>query len=209
MQLSPMSNTSTAAQETLTIACHCCGLVQQLPPIPRGQQARCPRCHSGIRRRLGKPQWCLAFASSAAILYPFAIFLPIMEIERLGYHIESSIWSGCAQLLGNGYWFTGAVVVLCSLILPVCKILGLMLICRERFLRRRHRSLTYHVIELSGRWGMLDVMLVAVLVASVKLGSTVTIHFGPGLSIFCACVVMSLCASSFFDPHMIWKNRND
>ncbi len=191
------------------IACHCCGLVQQLPEIPKHHHARCPRCHSGIKRRQGTPHICMSFALTGAMLYPFAIFLPIMKVDQLGHQHTSSIWSGCEQLLSNGYWLTGLIVVTCSIILPICKLLGLILICRKTFLQQRHKVKTYHFIELTGRWGMLDVMLVAVLVAIVKIGSTINIHAGVGLSVFCICVVLSLCASAFYDPHMIWKNNNE
>ena len=198
----------TSTQERL-IACHCCGLVQAFSPAPAKHLARCPRCHSQIKQRMQAQHICMSFALAGAMLYPFAIFMPIMRIEKLGHLQSSSIWSGCEHLIRNGYWFTGLIVVLCSIILPIFKLVGLILISRKRFLQSQHRSLTYHLIELSGRWGMLDVMLVAVLVASVKLGSTVNISPGSGLTLFCICVVLSLCASAFYDPHMIWKNTHD
>ena len=204
MQTSPDTIT-----ENRLIACHCCGLVQEFTAIPDRHRARCPRCHSSIKQRLEGQHICLSLALAGAMLYPFAIFMPIMRIEKLGHLQSSSIWSGCEHLLRNGYWFTGLIIVLCSIVLPMFKLIGLILISRKRFLQTQHRSFTYHLIELSGRWGMLDVMLVAILVAGVKLGSSVNISPGPGLTLFCICVVLSLCASAFYDPHMIWKNNHD
>lgn len=143
------------------------------------------------------------------MLYPFAIFLPILHIEKLGHQQDASIWSGCVQLLSSGYWFTGLIVVCCSIILPLCKLSGLLIISRGSFLQKHHQARTYRWIELSGRWGMLDVMLVAILVASVKLGNAVNMQAGLGLSIFCICVVLSLAASASYNPHMLWKQKHD
>lgn len=189
--------------------CPCCGLIQSCGEIPTGHLARCPRCHGRIGKRPGHPHWCLSFASAAILLYPFAIFLPILHIEKFGHQHAASIWSGCSQLLGHGHWFTGFIVLFCSVILPIAKLLGLIIINASGFLQQRHRASTYHLIELSGRWGMLDVMLVAILVASVKLGDSVSIDAGLGLSVFCICVLFSLIASASFNPHAMWSESTD
>ena len=186
-------------------ACPRCGLIQSCPVVPAGHVARCPRCHARISKRQGHPLWCLSLAGSAMLLYPFAIFLPILHIEKFGHQHSASIWSGCSQLLGHGHWFTGFIVLFCSVILPIAKLLGLLIINSPGFLQQHHRASTYHLIELSGRWGMLDVMLVAILVASVKLGDSVSIDAGLGLTVFCICVIFSLAASACFNPHSIWS----
>ena len=81
------------------------------------------------------------------------------------------------------------------------------MLCSGRFsLRHHHRALTYHLIEWTGRWGMLDVLLVAVLVALVKLGDLMQISAGPGATAFATVVILSLLASACFDPHSLWSS---
>jgi paraquat-inducible protein A len=63
----------------------------------------------------------------------------------------------------------------------------------------------YRAIEAAGRWGMIDVLLVAVTIAAVKLGDLVVVTPGPGVVAFGACVVLSLAASAVFNPHAIWE----
>ncbi len=184
--------------------CHCCGLIQSIAEIPTGADAQCHRCHSTLHLRLSSLAVTRSCAFSAICIYPFAILLPIMSIEQLGHRSHSSIWSGSMHLFESGNIGTGLIVFLCSVVLPICKLCGLLLISSPVFLHNHHRALTYRIIEFSGRWGMLDVMLVAILVALVKLGDSVSIHAGSGLSVFCLCVVLSLIASIQFDPRHIW-----
>ena len=77
----------------------------------------------------------------------------------------------------------------------------------DLFLHKHHRASTYRVVEWIGRWGMLDVLLVALLVAAVKLGSWVEVHPGPGVAAFGGVVIFSLLASAAFDPQAIWEEH--
>ena len=77
----------------------------------------------------------------------------------------------------------------------------------EMLLPSRQRALTYRLVEFLGRWGMLDVVLIAVLVAAVKLGDLVEVRPGPGLAVFASVVVLSLLASASFDPHGLWETK--
>jgi len=67
--------------------------------------------------------------------------------------------------------------------------------------------MTYRLVEWTGRWGMLDVLLVAILVAVLKLGDLMTVSAGPGLLAFTACVTLSLFAAASFDPHGLWDTE--
>ena len=93
------------------------------------------------------------------------------------------------------------IVGLCSVVLPLGKLGALLVLSAGGLhLRHHHRALTYHLVEWTGRWGMLDVLLVAVLVAVLKLGDVVEVSAGPAALAFTSCVVLSLLASAFFDP---------
>tara|TARA_R110002096_G_scaffold79532_8_gene186782 strand:+ start:45221 stop:45682 length:462 start_codon:yes stop_codon:yes gene_type:complete len=144
---------------------------------------------------------------AALVLFPLAVSQPIMTLERFGHRTEASVWTGSIGLLEKGEWFVGVVVLLCSLVLPLLKLLGLVAITygRDR-LARKHRAFAYRFIEWTGRWGMLDVLLISIVVAWVKVGDLVDVTAGPAALAFACMVVLSLLAAAWFDPHAIWED---
>lgn len=192
-------------------ACHCCGLIQSIPPVPAAHRAICPRCHSRLDHTpvAQSLAWPAALALAALVLYPLAMSLPVLEIQKLGHSRAATIWSGVVQMYADGHALIGTIVLLCSIVVPLGKILGIFILCTPQLrsrLSRRHRSLTYRTIDWLGRWGMIDVLLVAILVAAVKLGDWVDVAAGPGIIAFAGVVVLSLLASLTFDPRSIWSD---
>lgn len=204
---------SVNSADTRLRACGTCGLVQRVPELQPGTRARCPRCQSIVARPPSKADAnsigaTSAFAIAALLLYPLAVGLPFMSITRLGHHTNSSILESCANLLDHGDFVVGGVVLFCSVILPLAKLTGLLLISNARgWMRRKHTAATWRMIELAGRWGMIDVLLAAVLLAMLKLGDLVTVEPAPGLFAFTTCVLLSLAASATFDPHSLWETE--
>jgi paraquat-inducible protein A len=188
--------------------CHCCGLIQRIGPMAPRTIARCPRCRTLVRQvRVARSRArTVAFALAALALYPAAMTLPVLEVSRLGHIHEATIWSGVIALLAEGQMFVGLIVLFASIIAPVAKLVALLAICLP-LARREHRAFAYRFVEWIGRWGMLDVLLVAILVAVVKLGDWVQVQPGPGLAAFAGVVVFSLIASAVFDPHSIWEDH--
>ena len=151
---------------------------------------------------------CAAFAIAALLIYPLGISLPVTQLERLGHMNETSIWAGSISLMTHGHLFLGIVVVFCSVVIPLVKLLGLLLLCMPpASFERKHQAMLYHLVELAGRWGMIDVLLVALIIAAVKLGDMVEVTPGPGVVAFGLCVLLSLLASAGFNPHAIWKKQ--
>jgi paraquat-inducible protein A len=149
-----------------------------------------------------------AFASAALVLYPLGILLPVVELQRLGHVHQTSILGGISDLFSVGHWFLALVVFVCSVVIPVCKLAGLLVLANERFpVSTRSRDAVWRFLEITGRWGMLDVLLVAGLVAAVKLGDLVTIEPGPGVYAFGGTVVLSLLASACWDPTLVGGRR--
>jgi paraquat-inducible protein A len=190
-------------------ACHCCGLVQRVQFLERNEEAFCDRCGSQVDSwgRSGQQSSARCFAASlgAILLYIPAVCLPILEIEKLGHHHTSSLLGGTMDLLIHGDWVVGLIVLLFSILLPLLKLLALLELSWIGLTRRRHRAWTYRLVELAGRWSMMDVLLLALLVTMVKLGDLVSFRLGPAVLAFVMCVVMSMLASLMFDPHAIWE----
>lgn len=207
--MSPETQTSTS---TAIRTCRCCGLAQVVAPLAEGQRARCPRCGctvAGATSRWRGNSAAAAIALAGLILYPLGVLLPIMRLERMGYHNESSILDGTITLLAKGHVWVGIVVLICSVILPAAKLLALLILTTgDAILRRSHRAWVYRAVEFTGRWGMLDVLAVAVLIAAVKLGESIDITPGPGAAAFTAVVILSLLASAAFDSHAIWEGSD-
>ncbi len=152
----------------------------------------------------------VAAALAALILYVPAITLPMLRLERLGQVREDNLLSGIVSLLSAGHLFVGLVVLVFSVIVPPLKLITLLVLgLGGAGFAARHQAAAYRLVELVGRWGMLDVMLVAVLVAFVKLGNLAEIQAGPGLLAFALCVLSSLVASVCFDPHDLWREPCD
>lgn len=189
-------------------ACSACGLVHSVGEIPPRHRAACVRC-GGTIRAAGHPRAparAAALALAALLLYPAAMGLPIMTLTRLGHDHETTIWEGMVSLIADGQVAVGLIVLFCSVLAPVGKLVAIFALSTgEMLLPQKHRAATYRLVEFLGRWGMLDVILIALLVASVKLGDVVQVHAGPGVAAFAGVVVLSLLASASFDPHAIWN----
>jgi paraquat-inducible protein A len=189
------------------VACIRCGLVQLVPPASAPFYPCCVRCDGSLA-----PRWwhsrraAAALAVSALILYFPAILLPLMRLELLGHSTEASIVQGVASLLAARHWFIGLVVLLFSLVLPPLKLVALLLLSGG-WLKGTHQARLHHTVELLGRWGMLDVLVVAVLVAFVKLGDTVVIQPGAGLGLFIACVLLSLLSGLCLHLPSLWEDE--
>ena len=193
-------------------ACHCCGLVHEVASLDTDQEAECVRCFStldaGSRSGVKSSARCFAAALGGLILYFPAVLLPILEIEKLGHHHAASILGGTWDLIWHGNFFVGFVVLLFSIVLPLVKLLALLELSHIGLTKRKHRAWTYRVVEWTGRWSMMDVLLLALLVTLVKLGDLVSFQLGPAVVAFVMCVVMSMIASVMFDPHAIWEESD-
>jgi len=130
-----------------------------------------------------------------------------MRIEQFGHTQATSILGGTIDLLAGGHIGIGIVILVCSVIVPVAKLTMLLaLVTRWPALTDRNRALAHRLLEWTGRWGMLDVLAVAVVVAALKLGDVVEVAPGSGALAFAAVVSLSLLASATFNPHLAWEH---
>ncbi|MEC8321173.1 MAG: paraquat-inducible protein A [Planctomycetota bacterium] len=198
---------STTGSEILAGCTSCGGVFRRPGAGDDSLRLRCPHCgHRSIGSRgpARSRERTAAFAASSLILYPPAVLLPVLAIDRLGHSHETSILEGVATLFRDGHGWLAFVVLLCSIVIPLAKLLGLLLLSVMRLrVGSRTRRRVWRLVESLGRWGMLDVLLVAALVAIVKLGDLVRIEPGPGAAVFAVMVVFSLLASACFDPRAV------
>jgi paraquat-inducible protein A len=191
------------------IACKTCGLLQRIEALQPGTAAECFRCGSVVGRRpvdsLGRTA---AFSLAALIFFVPANVYPILLMDFYGAYSESTVWDGCVTLYRDGQWPVATIVFLASILIPILKLLGLFFLVVVTKFRsaswQPERTSIYKVIDAIGPWAMLDVFLLAILVALVKLGNIATVLPGRGLIAFTAMVVFTILASASFDPTLIW-----
>jgi len=190
-------------------ACHCCGMIHEIPELQPRQRAVCTRCGSSYlppgSRQVTASRTAAAAVAAFVLFWP-AILCPILEIEKLSVRQQSSLLVGIIELLKDGSWLVGSVVLLFSVVFPLTKIALLLELSLLEILHRRHKATTLRIMEHIGKWSMMDVMLLAFLVMLVKLGNLVQFQVGPAVIAFVLCVTMSMVASISFDPHTIWEN---
>jgi paraquat-inducible protein A len=205
----------TAAHHGL-FNCHGCSLLVRRPSMAGRVHARCPRC--GARLHLRKPNsivrtWALLIA--ALIFYIPANLLPVTITTYLGSAQSDTIMSGVIFFMQTGSWGIALIIFVASIVVPIAKliVLGGLLLSVQRRSRWRpeERTRLYRITELVGRWSMLDVFVVTVLVALVRLGYLTTIEAGSGVVYFAAVVVITMIAAMTFDPRLIWDalEKND
>jgi len=186
------------------IGCDSCGRVSRAAP-----GARCPRCNAPLRIR--KPDsvtrtWALLLA--AAALYIPANLYPVMTVIRFGRGHPSTILGGVQELIEYRMWPLALLVFGASVVVPVLKLLSLayLLISTQRHAtgRLKDRTRLYRIVDVLGRWSMIDVFMLSVLVALVRMGLLASVIPGLGGVCFAAVVILTMLAAFSFDPRLMW-----
>ncbi|CAJ0810165.1 hypothetical protein LMG19087_00687 [Ralstonia wenshanensis] len=206
------------------VTCERCGLLARMPQAPAATQAVlthedapdestaapvCPRCMSPMHVR--KPDSlarCWALLIAAAAMYLPANLLPVMITDTLLGTQQDTIMSGIVYLWTSGSWHLAIIVFIASFLVPLAKLGILAVLClsvqqRGRW-NPRLRTRLYALVEIIGRWSMLDVFVVTLLAGLVHLSTLAIIKPGPGVGPFAAVVVLTMFAARCFDPRLIW-----
>ena len=190
------------------VACHECDLLMRKPKLAHGEKALCPRCgyelyayrHNVVHRSL-------ALVIAALLLYVPANFLPIMQLNLLGQSSQDTVWSGVLGLFNSGMQGVAVIVFLCSMGIPLLKLLcQLTVLLSIHFdVGRSYGLLLYRIYHHLRDWGMLEVYLMGVLVAIVKLADMAAMTIGIGLACFVALLLVQVWLEVVMSPHQIWQ----
>jgi paraquat-inducible protein A len=197
----------TAAARGLATCHTCC----KLAPAAEGH---CPRCGAHLHLRLGDSlHRTMALVFTAILLYIPANVLPIMTTEQLGVPTDSTIMGGVVLLWHHGSYPVASVIFIASVLVPLGKLSALTALCwsvmRRHVARPRERTALYRATEFVGRWSMIDVFVVAILVALIQLGGLLTIYPGAAALAFCGVVIVTMVAAESFDPRLIWDRLGE
>jgi len=202
-----MSKSASTAMELGLINCHDCHLLVNV--VQAQAHPHCPRC--GAHLHLRKPNslartWALVWAALVMIIP--ANVLPMTITTTLGAKQADTIMSGVIYFMQTGSWEIAAVIFIASIFVPtakLCILIFLLLSVKFRWRwRPKDRTSLYRLTELVGRWSMVDIYVVTILVALVKLGAVAAIEAGPAAVFFAAVVVITMFAAESFDPRIIW-----
>lgn len=194
------------------VSCHTCS---QLNPLPQASHARCIRCNGILHpynpRRSLQRSWALLFA--AIVFFVPANLYPMMFTVSLGNSEGSTIMGGVVLLWQLGSYPIAAVIFLASIVIPLAKIFALSWLyvnaqrvgdSDERQAIQRLRL--YRMTELIGRWSMIDIFVVAILVALVQLQNLMAIFPGPAALSFASVVILTMLSAMMFDPRIFWTD---
>lgn len=131
------------------------------------------------------------------ILFVAGISLPILTITKLVVvSNEVSILTGLLQLLEEKQYFIFVVVFIFSIVLPLVKLYYLFLLSANTSVEKSRYSKYLHLMHRYGRWSMLDVFVIAVLIMTVKLGALASVKIETGMFYFTAAVLLLMIITS-------------
>lgn len=190
------------------VACHECDLLMRNPVLSRGEKAQCVRCgYELYAYRHNVVQRSLALVIAALLLYVPANFLPIMHLNMLGQSSQDTVWTGVLGLFDTGMQGVAVVVFLCSMGIPLLKLLCQLIVLLSIRLNvgRSFGLLLYRIYHHLRDWGMLEVYLMGVLVALVKLADRAQLSLGLGLLCFIGMLLIQVWLEVVMSPHQIWQ----
>lgn len=184
-------------------SCHCC---MAILPV---DQLICSRCETkGYARRKNSVQWTMALLVTSILLYIPANLLPIMITQVLGTPMPSTIMAGVVLLWGEGSYPVAMVILIASILVPTLKMIAIGWLCWDansnKPVDRERLHVIYEVVEFVGRWSMIDVFVIAVLSALVRMGQLMSIYPDIGALLFAGVVILTMFAAMIFDPRLIW-----
>jgi paraquat-inducible protein A len=186
------------------IGCHRCDMVNLA-----GHGDRCLRCRTPLsERKAGSIGHSTAFLIAAAVFYVPANVFPVMSITVLGAATTYTIMGGIVELVEANLWPLALLVFFASITIPLMKILTLAyMLWQTQAGRTEHllgRTRAYRIIKFVGRWSMIDVFMISILVALVRFGQFSNIQAEAGAPCFAAVVVLTMFAVDGFDPRLMW-----
>jgi len=189
------------------LSCHDCGLLSK--PVGGHLAGVCPRCGAHLHlRKVNSLTRTWALLITAAILYIPANLLPVMEAGSMFGSQKDTILSGVIYLWNSGSAPIALLIFFASILVPLAKLFALAYLLisvqRRSLLMPLQRTKLYRMAEFVGRWSMVDIYVVALLVTLVQFGGLATIRPAAGAIAFGGVVVVTMLAAMSFDPRLIW-----
>jgi paraquat-inducible protein A len=154
----------------------------------------------------------MALLIASVVLYLPANLLPIMTTDQFGRSQDSTIIGGVAILWNMGSYPVALVILIASVLVPIGKILTVATLCwtigGHQAISPRQRTALYRMTEFIGKWSMVDVFVVAILVALIQITGIIVIRPGGAALAFAGVVILTMLAAESFDPRLIWDDES-
>ena len=188
--------------------CLVCGLLQRLPPLPRGAVAQCARCGAVLRRRRVDPVGrSLALALTGLLLFALAVALPFIDINVVGRERETLLLTGPLELRQYGAWELAVAVLVTSVGAPLARLLGLTYVLLGMRLPHpsRHLYAVFRWVEWLRSWSMVEVLLLGVFAAYTRLAAIAQVDLGGAVYALAGVMVAMAAADGVLDREAVWK----
>ncbi|MBV4365074.1 membrane integrity lipid transport subunit YebS [Erwinia sp. BNK-24-b] len=184
--------------------CPQCDTLFSLPDVKSNETAHCPRCNATI---LNGRDWSMtrlmAMAVTMLLLMPFAFSEPLLTIRLLGTTIRASLLEGILQMTQQGDVITASMVAFCTIGAPATLVASVMWLFFGDRLGLNLRPVLLMLDRLK-EWVMLDIYLIGIAVASIKVKDYADINFGPGLIAFISLAILSLVTLIHMNIEQLW-----
>ena len=190
------------------IACHECDLLHQSQPLPPGGTARCVRCGAVLyRRKQNSLDRVLALTVAGLILFLIANVYPFLTFRLEAQVQETNLITGVIELYHQGMWIVAGVVLLTTIVMPLLELIGMLFVLVPMKLLRRPRkiALLFRTVRSFRPWGMMEVFMIGIFVAAVKLVKMASIIPGTALYAFMILIFILAASAAALDPHIVWK----
>lgn len=188
--------------------CHYCDLVQHTPTFSGAKTVRCARCHSVItKHRSNSLERSLALAVTGLIFFIVSNLYPLLSIKAGGLVLDASLLSSSIELYKIDHPFLGLLVLLTTFIFPLLSLLGIIYILTIIKLNRYSTFIPpfFRFLRRTEIWGMLEVFLLALIVAGVKLADMVTVIPGISLYSFFSLIIILAWLNTTLEPEKVWE----
>jgi paraquat-inducible protein A len=190
------------------IACHECDLLHQRRPLPPDGTARCIRCGAVLyRHKRNSLDRVLALTVAGLILFIIANVYPFLTFRLETQIQETNLITGVMELYQQGMWIVAGVVLLTTIVMPLLELTGMLFVLVPLKLQRRPRKLAllFRAVRTFQPWGMMEVFMIGILVAVVKLVKMASIIPGMALYAFMVLIFVLAASAAALDPHIVWK----
>ena len=194
----------------MLIACHECDLLQRETELPARGVVRCARCAAVLyRSHPDAVNRALAYTTAAGIAFVLANAFPLVGLRLNGELIETTLFGTAKALYADGMHTVAAVVFVTTFVAPLIELAAMArLLVPLRFGGLRPAGpRIFRALRAIAPWRMVEVMMLGVLVALVKLGHLAEIVLGVALWSLAGLVVLMAAAASTFEPREIWARR--
>jgi len=189
-------------------ACHECDLLLADAVAPPGRKLVCPRCNATLHRNAHNSlRYTAALSLTGLLLFIPSATLPLLRFSIFAFDAENTLFNGVISLFQAGYWWLSSLVLFCSAVVPLLKFLLLAFISWGSAWALLDRPVAAAVrwYQHLKEWGMLDVYMLGVLVALVKMSDLGKMEVEPGLYCFTAMMLVANLTSLSFNQEAVWS----